>query len=187
MNPAPKLQPKHLSPNSEVPGARPPRAWLDAPSRPAFSARDRFPAGAQFPAAGVFREGAENSARGGRAPLSISEFGVSSRDPMGRDGISASPAADGWLEPPGLVSSRVRVSPRNPEGFNVNSRGRQPTVGRAKWRPALEGPNSPPATFDPCRVGPSLERDYRGLHPRLFTFRPCGLSGLGGQAGKVGD
>jgi hypothetical protein len=27
-------------------------------------------------AAGVFREGAENSARGGRAPLSLSEFGL---------------------------------------------------------------------------------------------------------------
>ena len=60
----------------------------------------------------------------------------------------------------------------------MNSRGRQPTVGRAKWLPALEGPNSPPATFDPCRVGSLLERDYRGLHPRLFTFKPSGLAGL---------
>jgi hypothetical protein len=50
---------------------------LDAPLQPAFSARYRFPASAQFPAAGVFREGAENSARGGRAPFSISEFGKS--------------------------------------------------------------------------------------------------------------
>ena len=65
-----------LIPNSEVRGARPPRALLDAPSRPAFSARRGFPASAQFPAAGVFREGAENSARGGRTPTSISEFGL---------------------------------------------------------------------------------------------------------------
>ena len=34
----------------------------------------------KFPAPGVFREGAENSARGGRAPISISVFG--SKPPM---------------------------------------------------------------------------------------------------------
>ena len=61
--------------NSEVRGARPPRASLAAPSRPAFSAHDRFHASAQFSATDVFREGAENCARGGRAPLCISEFG----------------------------------------------------------------------------------------------------------------
>ena len=65
-----------LKPNAELRGARPPRASLDAPSRPAFSGCDGFSACAQFPAVGVFREGAENSARGGRAPLSISEFGL---------------------------------------------------------------------------------------------------------------
>ena len=65
-------------PNPEVRGARPPRAWLDAPSRPAFSACDAFAPSAQFLAARVFCEGAENSARGGRAPLSISEFGLNS-------------------------------------------------------------------------------------------------------------
>jgi hypothetical protein len=65
-----------MNPIAEVRGARPPRAWLDAPSRPALSAGGGFQTGAQFPAAGVFREGAENSARGGRAPFSTSEIGM---------------------------------------------------------------------------------------------------------------
>jgi hypothetical protein len=45
------------------------------PNSEAFAAYGGFPASAHFPAAGVFREGAENRACGGRAPLSTSEFG----------------------------------------------------------------------------------------------------------------
>ena len=63
-----------LNQRSEVRGARPPRAWLDAPSRPASSACRGFPASAQSSVTGVFREGAEISARGGRAPLFHSGF-----------------------------------------------------------------------------------------------------------------
>ena len=69
------LTDRPVNPNSEVWGARPPRALLDAPSRPALSAAGRSQNCAQSPAAGVFREGAENSARGGRAPQT-SEFGL---------------------------------------------------------------------------------------------------------------
>ena len=64
-----------------------PRALLDSPSRTAFSAWYGFPASAQFRAAGVFREGAENSARGGRAPLSISEFSFIAVVGAGRSSI----------------------------------------------------------------------------------------------------
>ena len=68
-----------LNPDSEVRGARPPRALLDAPSRPAFLACEGLQVPAQLPAANVFREGVENSARGGRAPRSTSEFGLNGR------------------------------------------------------------------------------------------------------------
>jgi hypothetical protein len=56
-------------------GARPPRALLDAPSRPALRAHGERVGKELFSAYEVFREGAENGARGGRAPHSISEFG----------------------------------------------------------------------------------------------------------------
>ena len=84
----------HRTRASKVREARPPRAWLDAPSRPASSARDGFHASAQSSAPGIFREGAENSARGGRAPTSIPEFGANRRDAKNaersrKDGFSA--------------------------------------------------------------------------------------------------
>ena len=66
----------------------------------------------------------------------------------------------------------------NPQGFNVNSRGRKPTVGSATMSSALKGPNAcpPPSSFDPSRVACSFEPAHRGLHPRLFTFKPSGLA-----------
>ena len=82
--------------NSEVRGARPPRAWLDAPSRPAFSTCGGFHAAAQFSAAGVFREGAENRTRGGRDPLFIPGFGIRSSGRVG-GGLLRSSLALIWL------------------------------------------------------------------------------------------
>jgi hypothetical protein len=48
---------------------------LDAPSRPAFSARREFPARHNFPPPVFSVRARKNSARGGRAPLSILEIG----------------------------------------------------------------------------------------------------------------
>jgi hypothetical protein len=65
-----------------------------------------------------------------------------------------------------------------PKGWQVNSRGRQPTEAGAVRRPALQGPNPRPAQrrqFDPFRVALWPGRTNRGLHPRLFTFQPFGL------------
>ena len=63
-----------FSPNSEVGEHARPRAWLAAPSRPASATRTGARASGKFQARGVFREGAENCARGGRAPHFSSEF-----------------------------------------------------------------------------------------------------------------
>ena len=60
------------------PGARPPRALLAAPSRPALWAPGPCAGQESFSAHEVFREGAENSARGGRAPHATSDFGLQS-------------------------------------------------------------------------------------------------------------
>src|SRR5439155_21088422 len=49
-------------------GARPPRALLDAPRVQPSDARWPGEASESFDPLGVFREGAENRARGGRAP-----------------------------------------------------------------------------------------------------------------------
>ena len=106
-----------MNPIAEVRGARPPRAWLDAPSRPAFSACGEFTTSAQLSATGVFREGAENCARGGRAPLSISEFRLS-RTMKLACGIVLSLAISGaslFAEPPASNAvQRPAIQPISP-------------------------------------------------------------------------
>jgi hypothetical protein len=56
-----------------------------------------------------------------------------------------------------------------PAGPDVNSRGRQPTVGRAQTESALKGPNSlrlhPPPPFDPSGVTQVSVLTDRGLAP----------------------
>ncbi len=176
--------PAGLNPNSEVRGARPPRAWLDAPSRPAFSARDGFPAGAQFPAAGVFREGAENRARGGRARLSISEFGlnpISEVEPGGR-------RSAGWQPAVSPADSR-RTALLLGASEIVRGFRRLPTCETAGCQPALRAASSEPtsefwlkvptgsASSTPSgssRMGGTF---FPGLHPGLFTFGPSGAVG----------
>src|SRR6266567_2845895 len=57
-----------IKPENRSWGARPPRALLDAPRIQPFGVRN-LPACSQLSSASeVFREGAENCARGGRAP-----------------------------------------------------------------------------------------------------------------------
>jgi len=55
--------------------ARPPRAWPSAPSHPAFGADEHQPGLAVGGAPEIFREGAENDARGGRAPQGLPAIG----------------------------------------------------------------------------------------------------------------
>ena len=61
----------------------------------------------------------------------------------------------------------------------MNSRGCNPRwIGRECPGPGrVELPGHPPQ-FDPSRVGSSFAQAHRGLHPRLFTFKPCGLASL---------
>ena len=64
-----------LNPNSEVGDhARPGRGGTRPASRTSRDA-SKLPAWNFFERLTIFREGAENGARGGRAPFSISEFG----------------------------------------------------------------------------------------------------------------
>ena len=78
----------------------------------------------------------------------------------------------------GVCSPRIqcRTRPRThaPQGRNVNSRGRQPTVDRTQASPALKGPNSlrphPSPAFDPSGVGPVPQSADRGLAPTAIHF-----------------
>ena len=72
--------PSGLNPNSDVAGIAP--ASGVAGRAPAFRIGRGVvsPGVEKFLAPGVFREGAENSARGGRAPIPISEFGFKQGD-----------------------------------------------------------------------------------------------------------
>ena len=72
------------TPNTEVRGARPPRAMPGAPSRTASAAWRGHEPWEPFYAREVFCAGAENGARGGRAPHSILESGL--------NGASVAPA-----------------------------------------------------------------------------------------------
>ena len=67
-----------LEPEFRSRGARPPRAWLDAPSRPAFLRVMLARTLERFLCARVFREGAENCAPGARAPFSTSVSWINS-------------------------------------------------------------------------------------------------------------
>ena len=69
-------RPRQIKPELRGWGARPPRALLVAPSRPARWTYDSRAGTGLFRAHEVFREGAENSARGGHAPYSTSEIGL---------------------------------------------------------------------------------------------------------------
>ncbi|MHB8521426.1 MAG: hypothetical protein ACYDH9_11810 [Limisphaerales bacterium] len=106
----------------------------------------------------------------------------------GREGLyrSGSLPGDHNSHPPGesdasqFLASQGKPR-RNPEGFNVNGRGRQPTGSGSMRSSALAGPNAFRYTRRPCdpfRVAAGLERKNRGLHPRLLRFQPCGLAGL---------
>ena len=72
----------------------------------------------------------------------------------------ARPAADA-----SQIAARCEL-PRNPKGFNMNSRGRQPTVDRQKLAPALKGPNH--STNRICRH-PAVQHNstHSGSAPNL--------------------
>jgi hypothetical protein len=72
-------RPGQIKPELRGWGARPPRALLVAPSRPARWTSDSRAGTGLFRAHEVFREGAENSARGGHAPYSTSDFGFNAK------------------------------------------------------------------------------------------------------------
>lgn len=110
----PRRRAAAFAPRSEVRGARPPQALPGTPSCPAGCA----PGGPGhlefFRAPDVFREGAENRARGGRAPHSISESAFTMVE------IALSLAIVGF--------ALVAIIGVLPAGLNVQKENREDTV-----------------------------------------------------------
>jgi len=93
----------NIQPGNRSWGARPPRAWLDTPSYPAVR-RASGPGNLEFFFAfEVFREGAENGARGGRAPQGNFGFRVEHSSALSQ--LAADPPGS---EPPGFDCDPIR-------------------------------------------------------------------------------